>query len=386
MTDITTKQNEVLKRLPDTRRNIAEDLDISVRACRYRMEALEDKGYKFQRDEEGIWHNITEEMEEGYKSMSRDEEETNPKRVKSYDRAQITKEGHNTLTEIEKEVKEALENVEPVISEYQRTDGKSTLVIPHSDSHVGAVVEDRYDVDYYAAEEAREEIREYFDRCIQSAKERGDVEDVVVIFNGDHLDGEGIFSSQRHEQEDNLRDQQRKAGKTYIEQLLKLSKKFKNVYVYQIPGNHGRLDKQSTTNADMMLYDFIEIAISYSPAENIHIEKSGPGGFMNFSVRGWDYHCRHGEGLLEHVGTSSGKNRVQDHYMQYMYDILIRSHFHRVKQESIGDNIPIIMTGSTAPQSTFAEQQSSGGGRCAVHWFTTEDNVIEDFQPMELKR
>lgn len=398
--DITPKQQEVLGEMPAKRNEIAEELNISRRAVRYRQNAIEEEtDISFERDSDGKW-SISQDSEDEEEQCNSEEKEdhsvahtqpnrpyneTEPKRVDSYSRAQNTKDTHNQLTELEIEIKEALENIEPVVSEYSRTEGKSTLVIPHSDSHVGAIVEDRYDVDYYSAEEARGVINEYFDRCIQSAREREDVEDVVVIFNGDHLDGEGIFPAQRHEQEDGLRDQQRKAGRTYIEQLLKLSDEFENVWVYQVPGNHGRLDKESTTNADMMLYDFIEVAIDYSPVENVHIEKAGAGGFLNFTLRGWNYLCRHGESMLEHVGTSSGKDRAKNHYMQYDYDIFIRSHYHAVKYEVIGDNVPIVMTGSPAPQSTFAEKRSAGGGKSGVHWFTTEENVIEEYQPMDLK-
>lgn len=383
--DLTEKQKSVLYILPATRKQASDELNISRRAVRYRMNSIEEEiGIDFERDSDNVWSVVEEESENG-KEKSKVNNNTEAKRENTYSKAQNTKDVHNKLTEMEKEIKEALSNADPVVSDYSRTEGNSTLVIPHSDSHIGAIVEDRYDVDYYDADTAKEAVAEYFDRCITSANNRDDVEDVVVIFNGDHLDGEGIYPAQRHEQDDGLRGQQRKAGKTYIEQLLKLSDEFEQVSVYQVPGNHGRLDRESTTNADMMLYDFIETAISYSPADNIDINKAGAGGFLNFSVRGWDYHCRHGEGLLEHVGTSSGKNRVQNHYMQYEFDIFLRSHYHRVKSESIGENIPVIMTGSTAPQSTFAEQRSAGGGLCGLHWFTTEDNVIEDLQPMNLE-
>lgn len=387
---LSEKQKKVLNEMPDTRENIADTLEMSYRAVRYHMNEIDEKYASLERNSNAVWSisentNTNSTKSENNTKEKRSKEETKPKRKDSYTRAQNTKNTHNSLSELEEEVKEALSNTEPVISNYSRSSDKSTLVIPHSDAHVGAIVRDRYDVDYYSADEAIQVIREYFDKCIKSAKERGDVEDVVLIFNGDHIDGEGIYPNQRHEQEDNIRDQQRKAGKAYIEQILKLSDEFENVSVYQVPGNHGRLDRQSTTNFDMMLYDFIETGIYYSPVENVHIEKAGPGGFINFSVRGWDYHCRHGEGMLEHIGTSSGKNRAKNHFMQYKFDIMLRSHFHGIKYETIGDNIPVVMTGSPAPQSTFAEERSAGGGKCGVHWFTTNDEVIEKYQPMNLK-
>ena len=74
--ELTPKQNDVLGLLPDTRRNIAEELGISIRAVRYRMEAMEDEGMMFQRDSDGTWRNVTGEMKEGYKEQreSRDSE------------------------------------------------------------------------------------------------------------------------------------------------------------------------------------------------------------------------------------------------------------------------------------------------------------------------
>jgi len=340
------------------------------------MNAIEEQtDISFERDGNNVWS-----VSDGDEVEVREEE--NPKRVNSYDKAQNTKDVHNALTELEQEVKEALNNTDPVVSEYSTTEGTSTLVMPHSDSHVGAVIKDRPKVDYYAAEEARGAITEYFDRCINAARERGDVEDAVVIMNGDHLDGEGIYPSQRHSQDDNLRDQLRKAGNTYIEQILKLSREFENVSVYCVPGNHGRLDRESTTNADNMLYDFVETALHYADANNIHFEKASAAGNNVFDIRGWTYFARHGENYLQHVGTSSGIRRAQDWWMKHQFDVGIRSHYHTILYETIGDEIPIVMTGSTAPASTFAESRGGAGGKAGVYWFTTNNEVIDGFQPI----
>jgi hypothetical protein len=341
------------------------------------MSSLEEAGYDFERDGNEVWS--VSGMSDGEEAVREEEE---PQRVNSYDKAQATKDVHNALTELEKEVKEALNNTDPVVSDYTATEDTSTLVMPHSDSHVGAVIKDRIDVDYYSAEEARGAIVEYFDRCINAARERGDVENAVLIMNGDHLDGEGVFPGQRHAQEDNLRDQLRKAGNTYIEQILKLSREFENVSVYCVPGNHGVFDRESTTNADNMLYDFVETGLHYSDADNIHFEKGTAAGNNVFSIRGWKYFCRHGENYLQHVGTSSGIRRAQDWWMKHKFDVGIRSHYHTILYETIGDEVPIVMTGSTAPASTFAESRGGAGGKAGVYWFTTKDNVIEDFQPI----
>jgi hypothetical protein len=408
MTDspnITSKQQAVYDCLPETRKNIADHLDISRRSVRYRMDAIEeDTPVEFERDSDGVWCvsdgslEEDEELPSGHKENSQDaytktdqpsngraEEELEPFREDIYDKAQNTKDVHNALTKLEKEVKEALSNSQPVLNVTERTEGKSTLVLPHSDSHVGAVIKERPTVEYYSAEEAREAITEYFERAVNDANQREDVEDVVLILNGDHLDGEGVFPGQRHEQEDNLRDQLRKAGNTYIEQILMLSCEFESVEVYAVPGNHGNIDRESTTNADMMLYDFVETALSYSDADNIRFEKAHSGGYLSFDIRGWEYFTRHGENYLKHIGTSSGIRRALDWYTRENgFDVGLRSHYHSIKWETIADEVPIIMTGSTAPPSTFAEQSGSDGGETAAFWYATEDNPIESFEQIRL--
>lgn len=54
--DFTDTQLEVLNRLPDTRENIANDLGISRRAVRGRMNQIEEQGGSFTRDSDFVWH------------------------------------------------------------------------------------------------------------------------------------------------------------------------------------------------------------------------------------------------------------------------------------------------------------------------------------------
>lgn len=51
----TDAQIEVLEKIPETRPEIAEELGISLRAVRGRMDGIEDKGGQFSRDGDGIW-------------------------------------------------------------------------------------------------------------------------------------------------------------------------------------------------------------------------------------------------------------------------------------------------------------------------------------------
>src|SRR6056297_2823383 len=102
MPEPTPKQKEVLELLPNTREYIAEELNISRRATRYRMNALEKKGYEVERDSDGVWS--LKGMSEIEEDNTRSEEETKPRREDVYDKAQNVKDTHNALTKLEKEV------------------------------------------------------------------------------------------------------------------------------------------------------------------------------------------------------------------------------------------------------------------------------------------
>lgn len=54
--EFTEKQKEVLQLIPDTRENIAEELEISRRAVRGRMDGIEAEGGSFTRDKDLVWH------------------------------------------------------------------------------------------------------------------------------------------------------------------------------------------------------------------------------------------------------------------------------------------------------------------------------------------
>lgn len=54
--DLTDAQIEVLRNIPNTREEIAEELGISRRAVRYRTNKIEEKGGSFTRDEDLVWH------------------------------------------------------------------------------------------------------------------------------------------------------------------------------------------------------------------------------------------------------------------------------------------------------------------------------------------
>ena len=376
---VTEKQEAVLNCLPDTRENIAEELGVSRRAIRYRMKKLEEEhGYEFYMTNDDVWH----ETEDG----DIEREDAEPWRVDSYKKAHMTKEINNSLTELEKEVKEALSNAEPVTSDYERT-GSSTLVLPHSDSHIGAIIEERHGVDYYSADEAKDVVSEYFDRAISYGS---DAEDVVLVMNGDHLDGEGIYPHQRHEQEDNLRDQLRKAGHLYIEQILKLSDEFEHVWVYCIPGNHGKNRSGGSSNKanyDDLVYYNLQHATDIFLEENgdvdVRFQRSDSVVEDTFPLRAGSYtgYLCHGQHMKTHVGTSSGQKDALSIVSEYGADIIFRGHYHMNKVEDV-NGVPVVMTGSIKPGGPHEKTLQAYGPPSSAFYTVTDDEIIENVKTL----
>ena len=365
--ELTNSQISVLERLPDTRNSIAEDLDITSRSVRYRMEALEDKGYTFSMGSDYVW-----------RIESRPEEE--PERTNTYHRSTVKKELNNVLVEIERDIKELVNSSPPTVSEV--TDGgEATLVIPHSDSHIGAEVDGRNGEGSYSSDVAVDRISDHVDQSIHRARERGDVEHVEYVLMGDIVDGEDIYPNHNLSLRDTLQEQIRIATGTLLDQIKKLSDEFETVGVRCIGGNHGRISKNSTSNADSILYDFLDVAVSNDDSlDNVMFQKSTNGQYVNFDVRGHTFHVRHGQDSLSHIGTSSGKRRWLEWKDVYRFDVGLRGHYHTVKREPVGRGVPIFQTGSPCPPSLFAESLGESGVPSGMYLFVTDDVVDEEMR------
>lgn len=376
--DLTISQREVLDCIPDTRRSIANELGTTIRAVRYRMDALEDKGFKFSRDDDGVW-DVTKKP---LNHEKREPEE--PKRVDSYAKAQATKDVHNELTKMEKEIKEILNAKPPVISEYEVSEGTSTLVIPRSDDHFGAKVEPRQGEQGFEDNVGERRINEIVDRAIERSRERGGVEDAVLGLFGDHVDGETIYNGQLGDIQKSLRKQITHAARVYVQQIRKLSDEFENVHVATVPGNHGSISKEGSTNADNIVFDQIEIVLSTLGDEvsNVTVNKSYNNNFVEFPIRDYRGYARHGQDSLGHLGTSSGKYRWHEWSEGCDFDVAYYGHYHTLKMEKLGKGRPVFQCGSVVPPSLFADSVAEAGRPAGFYHFATDEEIIDEIRPV----
>lgn len=414
ISDLTPKQKAVYDCLPETRKNIAEHLDISRRSVRYRMSAIEeDTDIDFERDSDGVWYvsdgsfdgeddspSVDEEsLEEAYRdaneqtrsdeeeseivSYNRDSMDTESKReawrVNSYNKAQATKDVNNELTEIEQELKEALNSRTIQYTDFDRSENASTLVIPRSDDHFGVKVDGRSINEEYSTPIARERVNYVIDHAIQKSRERGDVEDVVVPLLGDFVDGEKVYPGHESNLGQYLRGQIREAAKVYINQVEKLADEFDHVTVVTCPGNHGSFGDGVVSNADDIVYDEVELGIDLLGIDNVSFQHSPNSVYVEFDIRGWKAYGRHGQDALEHASTSSGDDRWMNWKEESDFDVAYHGHHHQLRTEPVG-YAQLFQCGTTVPPSLFVNQIGKTGVPRVFYHFTTDEQMIDGME------
>jgi hypothetical protein len=397
ISNLTPKQKEVFDLMPAKRDDIAESLNISRRAVRYRQNAIEkETDIDLERDSDGVWyesddcsdkddetHSEAKESELDTQEVTERENEK-PWRVNSYDKAQATKEINNSLMQIEKEVKEAL-NSRPIrYTDFEETDNSSTLVIPRSDDHFGVKVDGRSINAEYSTPIARERINYLFDHAIEKSKERGDVENVIVGMFGDFVDGEKVYPGHHTNIEEYLRGQIKKASTVYINQIQKLSEEFEHVKVITCPGNHGSFGDGVVSNADDIVYDQIELGVDLIGLDNVEFQHTPNSVYVEFSIRGWDAYARHGQDALKHASTSSGDDRWMNWKEESGFDVAYHGHHHQLRMEPVG-YAQLFQCGTPVPPSLFVNQIGETGVPRVFYHFTTDENIVEDMEIIDFQ-
>jgi len=370
------KRSTILNLLPATRREMAEEMGESIRTVRYHMERLEDEhDYNFVMTSDDVWH----KEEEG--SLNEPHRNTEPTRTRTYDRAQSTKDVNNALTEIESDYRELLKDNPPHSTDFEPSEGGSTLVIPRTDDHFGARVIERGVNQKYTTPIAKERVNYIIDHAIETTNERGDVEEVVLGLFGDHIDGENVYSNHKANIKKFVREQIKIVSSTYLNQIQKLSDEFEHVKVVTVPGNHGTLGKGSITNADDIVFDQIDMGLGLLDIDNVTMEYSN-GSYVDFNIRGYDAYARHGQDALQHASTSSGDDRWMNWKEDSDFEVAYHGHHHQLRLEPVGHG-QVFQCGTPVPPSMFVDSLGSTGIPRVFYHFTTDENVVEDMQILE---
>lgn len=369
-TDLSTNEYTAYELLPATSQQIADAMDVQMSYVYDLVSAMRDKGYSIKQDNEGLYYDAANGQPDENPSY------VAKTRQKSSDKAAITRKANAILAEMEHNLHEKLSGMEPAVADgggLQR-DGGQHLLIHRTDDHFGEHITNQHGDDVFNSEIAQSRVEKVFDQSIAKAEQREDAgidfDGVALLMGGDHVTNDAIYEGQKEDTDETVREQIDRCTDVYVEQIRRLSDKFPEVTVACQVGNHGRLQGASV-NADGIVFSILDKVVRESEMDNVTFIQSDRSYYVDFSLRDYMIHLRHGhDSSLEHIGTSAGKQRWLSWLVDHEFDVAFRGHYHVYKEEPIS-GVPVHMGGSIVPQTEFEESHAlSGRPVAAIHGMT----------------
>lgn len=375
--DFTEAQLEVLHKLPDTRGNIAEELGISRRAVRGRMKGVEETGGQLERDRNDVWYWAGEE---------------NLHRITSRHKTTVTKKANAYLTELEAELKQFFKRHEPATAAIQTTESHEDVVIHLTDNHFGQIRYNDRGEQIFNTDIAERRVRKIIQTALRLIKRHRDAgwqfDNCHLLLGGDAVTNENIYDHQPYNIDRTLDEQIHVAAECYYRQVERLAREFETVQVVTQVGNHGEIrasGQSKQANADDIAYGRLDAMVRISPhLDNVHFVRNDSTNYVNFRMRGWRGHLRHGQDSLVHIGTSSGKKRWLQWLTQHDFDIGFRGHYHEFKVEQVHD-CPVIMSGSICPPGDYEESLAEWSSPGATIMGVSDERPMTWFYPIDFQ-
>lgn len=412
----TEKRQEVFTLIHEggaTYREIIDALGVTYSTARDHVSAL--------KNEDGIplgERNVDGSKEFYYKPNAQ-EHPINPKvdtrELRS--KASVTKEAKEKVHELIQYLDRDLNGRAPADPEGGLTvrEGREDMVCHRSDDHIGAKYEDEYGNDTFSAEIGIDRVRTVSDKVFEMKKRQEaagvEFDTLHIVLGGDHLHGAGIHKDQPWESELSIPEQLYTASDIYMEFIDRASKEFESVQVVCQKGNHGELRGDGygpNDNVDTAFFMSLDRRVRDRDYDNVRFIRSQGGNFTNFRMRvdeeedqetaeslglkphelppelqsGHRGHLRHGQNSLEHIGTSSGKQRWLHWKDQHKFDIAYRGHYHTFEIDRIANKY-VVESGAIVPPSDFEESLAVWGEPAATVHGVSDERTMTWFYPID---
>jgi len=244
-----------------------------------------------------------------------------------------------------------------------------------SDSHIGK------QNDHYNLEIAKQRIASLPDNILSQEGNIG-VDEVVLLFAGDLIEGEDIFKTQSHHLECPAIEQVQIASESYWNMILKFHQLYEcPVRVITVPGNHGRMSRTANekTNWDNVIYHILKV-IAQGHGNNDIIIDCNFDQFKLFDVqdkKGMLYH----QGV-KHTGTPAMREKVAGWSSRKQFDFMCHGHFH---EWHIGNWLGkfVIANGCICGPDDLAERMAKEDTARQAYFFVTPGTPLYGFGVIE---
>lgn len=361
---------------PATTRQLAETMGISVSYVYDLVENIRRKGYTVKQDSDGRY------FFDGAPATD-DPQSVATTRIASEAKSTVTRDVKRFLAEAEHQLVDKLTESDPPVADggLLARDGGTDLIIHRTDDHFGEEITNQHGEVTFNSEVAEQRVYQVFDEAFARAEARADAgedfDTAHLLLGGDIVTNEAIYEGQAQDIDETLEEQIHRATSVYIENIKLLADWFPTVQVVCQPGNHGRLGTGNSANADNIVYMMLDKALREAGVDNVSFVHSSKSYYVDFSIRDWSAHLRHGhDSSLEHIGTSAGKQRWLSWLVDHDFDVAFRGHYHMLKEEPI-NGTPVVMGGSIIPQTDFEESHGLSGRAIAGIHGATDDYPID---------
>ena len=205
-----------------------------------------------------------------------------------------------------------------------------TLIISLGDWHAGKEIKDEKGKTIFNEEILKHrildklfpEILSLLDNRIKKATK---ITEVVILLIGDMADGSNIYPTQQYNQYIAPPRQVVLCQGLIMALVESLVDRGLPVAIYAVRGNHGRGLKLESpeNNWDTMLYLWLRHAVLSFP--NVTLEFSDLD-YMNFKIRGWNYHIRHI--APEQDDTAAGRAKFLGWENIHSFNVIVYGHYH----------------------------------------------------------
>lgn len=357
--DLTERQEELVSLLPASTSEIAEEMGIENTTVEGHREAVKEAGVDLQYDHEADQWYIADERSTQLRAKS------------TRHKTSITREATEIIEDENATLMRRLRRTEPLQADPIGRAGSESVGLILGDLHFGDVEEKEYwseeDGEYqthrvYDSQIAADKVEEVTRRVLKITTMMNDFvdrDDLYLFLLGDISTGMFIYEGQTLHIDKQLREQVEESVSALYQMVVTFANHFDTVQIRGVPGNHGT-DKPSSAigaNTDLLTYSWLDDRLRDSGYDNVDFRTSSKHHHLNTTARGWRFHVRHGDDVLQHVDETAASSRdwrgLRD---EFEFDVGMMGHHHKPAFHKVMNAYPVFTAPSPKPGNEFASK------------------------------
>jgi len=235
-----------------------------------------------------------------------------------------------------------------------------TMVAAFGDLHFGDEVTDDRGRVVHDAETVHEAADQFARKVIRHKRQWAPrFDECVVPILGDIATGTSVYDTQQVEIADLLAQQITDGSQALTRVISTLREHFEAVRVYCVVGNHGFQSPSAArgSNTDLVCYKWMQDALRREGYTDVKITIGDSTHHLNFEVRGWRFHIRHGQDSQTQVDeTARSEADWRGWRDKHKFDVGLRGHHHVPSLHWVLNRYPVVTVPSVKPGGEFADR------------------------------